>query len=1138
MTKTTMKKRLATIFLAVNTLMLIQHTTKAQVSLTTIGTAYTQNFNTYTTATPPAGWSYGGTYRGTSTGSNCSSTQGGQWGFNVGTDYAFGLLHSGTNTNVTLVGNFVNNTGVTVQSLVISFDYRQFGGCNNSGLDLSATGVLAGNATVNGQDFAGVAGAGLGATTTRTFTVTGLSIANGATFGFSWVWTDGAGADNGVAIDNFSITPKVNQPTLNISDVTVVEGNAGTTNALFTVSLTSAAGASGVTFNIATADQTATLADNDYVNTSLTAVTIPSGSSSYTFTVPVNGDLNVEPNETFLVNVSGVTNATAGDVQGVGTITNDDYIPPAVSGNPAGGTYCNGTLVTFTASATGTPTPTVQWQVSTNGGATYANAGGTSATTTTYTFIATPGVNNNMYQAVFTNPGGTATTTAAALIVNPTYSIPQTVSVCRGASYTFPDGTIQTNIIATANHTSHLMSVSGCDSAITTTVNVNPTYNFTETFSICSGTDYTFPDGTTMTGVTTVTTHTSNLATIHGCDSLIVTTLNINPTYNTTDTVWVCNGSDYTFGDGTMETSITSSVTHTSFLFSMQFCDSVATTVVMVNTVYNLSETVAVCSGGNYTFPDGTMQDSIITATTYTSNLTSVYGCDSIIVTTVNVNPIYMIMDTVAVCSGNAYTFPDGMIISGIIMDTTYTSNLSTTAGCDSIIVTTVNVNPVYMTTDTVWVCSGTAYTFPDGTTNTGITMDTTHTSNLSTTAGCDSIIVTRVNVNPTYSTPESVAICSGMDYTFPDGSTQTNITATTVYTSSFLTIHGCDSSIVTTVNVNPVYNINQTVSVCTGSNYTFPDGTSQTNITTATTYTSNLSTVAGCDSIIVTTVNVNSVYNMTETAAVCPGNSYTFPDGTTQTNITSAITYTSNLVAMGGCDSIVVTTVNVNPIDTTSMSQAICMGDSISFFGTFLNTAGTYYHTLTSMAGCDSVISLTLGVNSLPMVSFDYMGGSVTSICAEVEDTLYLNGGMPAGGVYSSPFSSGDTLFPQDLVNTMGGGTYVFGYIYTNGASGCSNIAYDTLAVSYCVGLKENGQQALNVSVYPNPAHDQLTVEFESATAGATITLLNTLGQTVMLKQTDSQTTSLGLLGIKAGIYYLSIESKSTKLIKKIVVE
>ncbi len=112
--------------------------------------------------------------------------------------------------------------------------------------------------------------------------------------------------------------------TLSINDVTAAEGDAGTTSFDFTVSLSAPAGAGGVTFDIATADDSATVADGDYVANSLSGQTIAEGDDSYAFSVTVNGDIAVEPTEAFLVNVTGVTGAAVADDQGVGTITNDD----------------------------------------------------------------------------------------------------------------------------------------------------------------------------------------------------------------------------------------------------------------------------------------------------------------------------------------------------------------------------------------------------------------------------------------------------------------------------------------------------------------------------------------------------------------------------------------------------------------------------------------------------------------------------------------------------------------------------------------------------------------------------------------------------------------------------------------------
>ncbi|HVM17006.1 MAG TPA: ExeM/NucH family extracellular endonuclease [Gaiellaceae bacterium] len=133
-----------------------------------------------------------------------------------------------------------------------------------------------------------------------------------------------------------SCTPTV---ALSVNDVSAAEGNSGTTAFTFTVSLSQPAAAGGVTFDVATADGTAA-APADYASRSLTGQTIPAGSSSYSFTVTVNGDTAYEPDETFFVDVANVTGATVADGRGVGTILNDDvdctapYTPiPAIQGS-------------------------------------------------------------------------------------------------------------------------------------------------------------------------------------------------------------------------------------------------------------------------------------------------------------------------------------------------------------------------------------------------------------------------------------------------------------------------------------------------------------------------------------------------------------------------------------------------------------------------------------------------------------------------------------------------------------------------------------------------------------------------------------------------------------------------------------
>src|SRR4029077_5214936 len=110
-------------------------------------------------------------------------------------------------------------------------------------------------------------------------------------------------------------------PYLFLSDATVAEGNSGTANATFTLSLASPSNAD-LTSNNTPADGSAP-AGSDYQAASGT-LTIPAGQTTGTITVLVNGDRLGEPNETFFVNLSGETNATIGDSQGAGTIVDNE----------------------------------------------------------------------------------------------------------------------------------------------------------------------------------------------------------------------------------------------------------------------------------------------------------------------------------------------------------------------------------------------------------------------------------------------------------------------------------------------------------------------------------------------------------------------------------------------------------------------------------------------------------------------------------------------------------------------------------------------------------------------------------------------------------------------------------------------
>ncbi len=394
-----MRHLLAALIVALMLGALMTRAAGAQVSLTTSGTPYTQSFDTlpasgsatWTNNSTIPGWFHARTGTGTTMVANDGSSNAGNlysFGTGTATDRALGSLGSGN----AAIGNMFwgvrlqNNTGATITSLDVSYTGEQWR--NSAAAAQTVTySYLVGSPTVTGSlaefqsagvgvpalDFTSpITGGAAGALNgnlaanraTKSFSVSGLSIPNGTEMMLRWSDPDHTGADHGLSIDDFSVTPhgSVSLPNLTISDVSGNEGNSGSTSLAFTVSLSVPAGPGGATFDIATADGTAqddnpASEDNDYVAGLLTGQTIPAGSSTYTFTVAANGDTVIEPNETFFVNVTNVVGANVTDGQGQGTLQNDDVdnTPPdtAIDGGPSNPSSSSAASFTFSGTDAG-----------------------------------------------------------------------------------------------------------------------------------------------------------------------------------------------------------------------------------------------------------------------------------------------------------------------------------------------------------------------------------------------------------------------------------------------------------------------------------------------------------------------------------------------------------------------------------------------------------------------------------------------------------------------------------------------------------------------------------------------------------------------------------------------------------------
>jgi len=145
--------------------------------------------------------------------------------------------------------------------------------------------------------------------------------------------------------------------TVAVANASLIEGNSGSNNLVFTLTFSAATGSASLAY--ATTDGTATTGDNDYTTTSGT-LNITAGSTTATIEVPVTGDTTFEPDETFTLTLSSLTGltATGSTLTATGTLTNDD--------NADNGYYTGSAIISVTAGNLTIDSPDLQAIVDTN----------------------------------------------------------------------------------------------------------------------------------------------------------------------------------------------------------------------------------------------------------------------------------------------------------------------------------------------------------------------------------------------------------------------------------------------------------------------------------------------------------------------------------------------------------------------------------------------------------------------------------------------------------------------------------------------------------------------------------------------------------------------------------------------------
>ena len=199
-----------------------------------------------------------------------------------------------------------------------------------------------------------------------------------------------------------------------------------------------------------------------------------------------------------------------------------------------------------------------------------------------------------------------------------------------------------------------------------------------------------------------------------------------------------------------------------------------------------------------------------------------------------------------------------------------------------------------------------------------------------------------------------ALTACAGTSV-FLQGAAQTQAGT---YIDSLLTPFGCDSVIITQLSfLAPISLTQQAINICSGGSYSINGNT----YTTPGAYLDTLNSINGCDSVVLTNLQYLPTLTSLMDQTICAGSTYNFNG----TMLSSEGIYTDTLTAVGGCDSVVILGLYINPALSSNNSVSICEGESYSFNGTNLSQSGIYVDSMTNANGCDSLVILELSVTT-----------------------------------------------------------------------------------------------------------------------------------------------------------------------------
>lgn len=407
-----------------------------------------------------------------------------------------------------------------------------------------------------------------------------------------------------------------------------------------------------------------------------------------------------------------------------------------------------------------------------------------------------------------------------------------------------------------------------------------------------------------------------------------VISVTITPLYNDTVDTMVC-GSNGVFFNG--QTRYNAGYYVGNFK-SNAGCDSIITLHLTKNGGVVYGDSLFICSGDSAFLQKAYRK----TANIYYDTIPRPGNCDSIKEVQLFIyTPIEK--DTIdSVVCGSVFFAGQNRSVPGF-----YTGNFSSATGCDSIVVLNLIKGTGSSYNDSVSICNGDSIFLQKAYRKTaGIFYDTIQRVN-----NCDSIRQVKLEIISSFQVQETFVICTG-DSVFVNGRYLKNAG---FYYDTLVSAGGCDSIIRSDVSIKPVKTANRSVTICGGDSAEIGGKYYKT----VGTYNDSVF-VANClDSVISAQLSVLTSQHDTAAIDLCAGDVFVVNGQ----QVTTSGTYVDNLKNQQGCDSLMTYFITITSFKTKNFDFEFCYLDSIAYNGIFYSNDTTFYDTLTTSSGCDSIL-------------------------------------------------------------------------------------------------------------------------------------------------------------------------------------